>query len=163
MSFYRRVLFPRLMNAQMSSPQIAKYRAAALAEVSGQVLEIGFGTGLNLGSYPASVRRITAVDANPGMHRIARQRIEATGVDVDLRTEDVRSLPFADEVFDSVVSTWTRRITPINKRIADGCHLNKDMRALIQTQPWRIERLDEFYAEGAPKIFGYLYTGVAVK
>jgi hypothetical protein len=65
MGFYRSVLVPRLMTAGMTSQ--AKYRAAALAEVEPEILEIGFGTGLNLGHYPPQVRRITAVDSNSGI------------------------------------------------------------------------------------------------
>jgi len=40
------------------------------------VLEIGFGTGLNLPYYPANVHKLTAVDPNPGMHRLAQKRIK---------------------------------------------------------------------------------------
>ena len=59
----------------MDRPFLAKHRQQLLATVYGDVLEIGFGTGLNLPHYPAQVRRITTVDPNAGMHRLAQRRI----------------------------------------------------------------------------------------
>jgi ubiquinone/menaquinone biosynthesis C-methylase UbiE len=67
MNLYSRYLFPRLMDLAMGDRHLADYRQSLLASVSGKVLEIGFGTGLNLAHYPASVREIDTVDVNPGM------------------------------------------------------------------------------------------------
>ena len=55
---------------------MARLRREMLSEVDGEILEIGFGTGLNLEHYPERVRRLTAVDPGLGMTRIARRRIE---------------------------------------------------------------------------------------
>jgi ubiquinone/menaquinone biosynthesis C-methylase UbiE len=72
------------------------------------VLEIGFGTGLNLPFYPPTLRRLTVVDPNPGMARRARPRVAASGVDVRSLVLDAgRRLPIDDGSFDAVVSTWT--------------------------------------------------------
>src|SRR5262249_29531256 len=76
-------------------------------DVGGGVLEIGFGTGLNLAHYPDHVRRITTVDPNPGMNRLALRRIAASGIEVDRRTLGGESVPFEDGRFDCVGSTWT--------------------------------------------------------
>ena len=75
--------------------------------MGGEVLEIGFGTGLNLPHYPEHVRRITTVDPNPGMGRLARRRIAESGIAVDQRALSGEALPFEDGSFDCVVSTWT--------------------------------------------------------
>lgn len=107
MSFYSRVVFPTLCDWLMSDPRLAALRKDLLADVGGEVLEMGFGTGLNLPHYPEHVRRIVAVDPNPGMNERARRRIEASRVAVDLRPLGGESLPFPDESFDTVVSTWT--------------------------------------------------------
>ena len=45
--------------------------------MGGDILEVGFGTGLNLAHYPEHVRRITTVDPNPGMNKLASKRIAA--------------------------------------------------------------------------------------
>ena len=75
--------------------------------MDGEILEIGFGTGLNLEHYPERVRHLTAVDRGVGMTRIARHRIERSRIDVDLQVQTAEELPFEDERFDCVVSTWT--------------------------------------------------------
>jgi ubiquinone/menaquinone biosynthesis C-methylase UbiE len=107
MGLYSRHIFPRLCDWAMNDPRMAVLRKEALAGVGGEVLEIGFGTGLNLPHYPGHVRRITAVDPNPGMSKIARLRIELSGIAVDQRIIGGERLPFRDGSFDGVVSTWT--------------------------------------------------------
>ena len=78
-----------------------------LAHAYGEVLEIGFGTGLNLPFYPEDVRKITTVDPNVGMHSLARKRIKQTGIEVDQRVLSGERPPFDDDTFDCVVSTFT--------------------------------------------------------
>ena len=54
------------------------------------------------------------------------------------------------------------RFTPLQRRIFGGCHLNRPIRELIADAGFRIEHLDNYYASG-PKMFGYMYEGVATK
>ncbi len=68
---------------------------------------IGFGTGLNLPHYPAKVGRITTVDPNPGMHRLAQRRIKKAAFEVDQRVKSGERLPCQDNTFDCAVSTFT--------------------------------------------------------
>jgi ubiquinone/menaquinone biosynthesis C-methylase UbiE len=68
----------------------------------GRVLEVAVGTGRSLPFYPAGAM-LTGVDLSPAMLAIARRRAADLRVDVDLRTGDAQALPFADEVFDTVV------------------------------------------------------------
>jgi ubiquinone/menaquinone biosynthesis C-methylase UbiE len=107
MNLYSRSIFPRLCDWVMSDPRLARLRIELLADVGGEVLEIGFGTGLNLAHYPSGVRRITTVDPNPGMGKLARRRVAESGIAVDQRTLRGEDLPFDDGAFDCVVSTWT--------------------------------------------------------
>jgi SAM-dependent methyltransferase len=107
MGLYSRFIFPRLCDWSMSSPAIARLRQQLLADVRGDVLEIGFGTGLNLAHYPAHVRRVAAVDPGEGMNRIARTRIGQSPIMVDLHSHSAEALPFDDDRFDCLVSTWT--------------------------------------------------------
>lgn len=204
MNFYSQVIFPRLLDWGMSCPTLAQYRRELLAEVQGDVLEIGFGTGLNLPYYPNHVQKITTVDVNPGVNALAQKRIQATAIAVDHRLLNGENLPMADHTFDSVVSTWTlcsianvdqalqeiyrvlkpsgkfffvehglseepqvqvwqNRLTPLQKIIGDGCHLNRQIQQLITANHFQILKLEKFYANGLPKIGGYLYKGVAIK
>src|SRR3954449_418026 len=107
MGLYSRHVFPRLCDWVMSAPGMSELRKDLLAGVGGEVLEIGFGTGLNLPHYPEHVRKLTTVDPNAGMNRLARRRIAESEINVDQRVLGGEELPFGDETFDCVVSTWT--------------------------------------------------------
>ena len=107
MSFYAQVIFPRLCDLVLNQPFIAKLRRTLLAHAQGDVLEIGFGTGLNLAFYPDHVRKISIVDPNVGMHRLAQRRIKRAGIEVHQHVISSEQLPFADGAFDCVVSTFT--------------------------------------------------------
>lgn len=102
MGFYTQVVFPRLCDLLLNRPLVARHRRELLAHASGEVLEIGFGTGLNLPFYPESVRKLTTVDPNAGMHSLARKRVK-----VEQRVLSGERLPFDDGTFDCVVSTFT--------------------------------------------------------
>lgn len=107
MNLYSRHVFPRVCDCLMGLPGLAEQRRLALAEAGGDILEIGFGTGRNLSSYPGHVRRIMAIDPNVGMSKLALMRIAASGIEVDRRTLGGEALPLDDESFDTVVSTFS--------------------------------------------------------
>jgi ubiquinone/menaquinone biosynthesis C-methylase UbiE len=75
--------------------------------VRGEVLEIGFGSGLNLPYYPRDVRRITAVDRNASTFRLAGERLDASPISVKQVVESSEHLSISDSSFDSVVSTFS--------------------------------------------------------
>jgi ubiquinone/menaquinone biosynthesis C-methylase UbiE len=204
MGFYRRVIFPRLCDWALDQPLVDRYRKELLAEAGGQILEIGFGTGLNLPHYPAGVRRITTVEPNAGMDRRARRRAEETGIEVDQRQLCGESLPFDDGTFDRVVCTftlcsvadpgrvlgeayrvlkpggrflflehglspepgvcrWQRRLNRLQMLLADGCHLDRNVRELVAAVSFRSAEVKEFYADKMPRTHGYLYRGAATR
>lgn len=107
MGFYSQKIFPYLLDWSLSDSTFNQYRQEVLAEVEGEVLEIGFGTGLNLSFYPDEINQIITVDNNPGVHKLAQKRIEKSSITVDHRILSGENLPMADSTFDSVVSTWT--------------------------------------------------------
>ena len=119
---------PGLCDWSMRNPRMARLRREVLSEADGEILEIGFGTGLNLEHYPEHVRHLTAVDPGVGMTRIARRRMEQSRVDVDLHVQTAEELPFEDGRFDCVVSTWTlcsiqeagRAVTEIGRVLRPG-------------------------------------------
>jgi len=61
------IYFPRLLDMTMASSTVSEYRKALLQDVRGEVLEIGFGTGLNLAHYPEQIQKLTTIDVNAGM------------------------------------------------------------------------------------------------
>jgi SAM-dependent methyltransferase len=107
MGFYSRVILPRLCDCLMGLPSLTEQRKMILADVGGDILEIGFGTGLNLPHYPERVRRVTAIDPNPGMNKFALRRIASSCIEVDQRRLGGEAMPFGDGSFDCVVGTWT--------------------------------------------------------
>jgi len=76
MKIYSQYIFPRLLDWTMASSTMSKYRKQLLQEVAGEVLEIGFGTGLNLAYYPETITHLTTVDVNAGMNQLAKKRIK---------------------------------------------------------------------------------------
>ena len=58
---------------------------------------------------------------------------------------------------------WQRRLNWLQMRLAGGCHLDRDMRALVTAQPFASVTIDEFYIEKTPRTHGYLYRGIATK
>jgi ubiquinone/menaquinone biosynthesis C-methylase UbiE len=203
MGFYSNKIFPYLMDWSMSASFLAKYRRETLAHVKGDVLEIGFGTGLNLSYYPEDIHRLVTVDPNPGANQLAQKRIQMSPISVEQKILSGEKLPMQDETFDSVVSTftlcsipnltqalqeiyrvlkpggqfffvehglsrepevqvWQNRLTPVQKVIADGCHLNRNIKQLVERQFGTLT-VEEGYAENLPKVLAYFYRGVATK
>ena len=86
MNIYSQIIFPTLIDRVMSGENFANYRRLVLADAVGSVLEIGFGTGLNLAYYPQNrVEKITTVDVNPGMNKLAQKRIAASSIEIDFQ------------------------------------------------------------------------------
>lgn len=107
MQLYRQYIFPKFLDVVLSSPSISALRSLALGGAKGEILELGFGTGLNLEHYPDTVTKITVIDPNPGMNQRALRRIAKSPIKVDSIELSAESMPFADNSFDTVVSTWT--------------------------------------------------------
>ncbi|PZO22232.1 MAG: SAM-dependent methyltransferase [Leptolyngbya foveolarum] len=203
MGLYSQLIFPRLLELSMSSESMTSYRQRLLSEVSGDVLEIGFGTGLNLPHYPDTVTSLTTVDPNEGMSAIAQKRIDTSPIPVKTQAISGEQLPMPDASFDNVVCTWTlcsipnveqalreayrvlkpggkfffiehglsdergiqrlqNWVTPVQKVVADGCHLNRKIDELLSNVFDQVKS-EEFYADDLPKIMGYFYRGVAIK
>lgn len=106
-NFYTQVIFPRICDLLLNRRSVDRLRRDLLANATGDVLEIGFGTGLNLPFYLESVRKITTVDPNVGMNAIAKRRIKKSGIEVDQKILSGERLPFNGDTFDCVVSTFT--------------------------------------------------------
>jgi ubiquinone/menaquinone biosynthesis C-methylase UbiE len=107
MALYRDVVFPRLINVVMDNEQMRETRSRVCAGLEGDVVEIGFGTGLNLPHLPAGVTRLRVVDPMRRGARLAADRIAASPVPVELAGPDGESLPFPDASADAALCTWT--------------------------------------------------------
>jgi ubiquinone/menaquinone biosynthesis C-methylase UbiE len=107
MGFYGDCILPHIIDFAMSTKAIMDERRRCLEPVGGVVLEIGFGSGLNLPFYPAAVTQVIGVDPSSTSARLARKRIEAAPFRVELIGLSAETLPMEDRSVDTVVSTFT--------------------------------------------------------
>jgi ubiquinone/menaquinone biosynthesis C-methylase UbiE len=199
---YREHLLPRLVDRACGTAELRRWREQVTAGLSGTVVEIGFGSGLNVPAYPAEVSLVYAVEPAATARHLARKRIAASPVRVEhvgLRGE---SIPLDDGSCDGALSTftlctipdveralaevrrvlrpggrfhflehglspdasiarWQHRMEPLQKRLADGCHLTRDPATLVRRAGFEIERVESRYASG-PKPWTWLTEGAAV-
>lgn len=107
-SWYERHVFPRAMDFACGLPMVARQRALVVPLARGCVLEVGIGTGLNMRHYDKSrVTRIVGLDPALQLHPLARERIAAAGLEVELVGLSAERIPLPDASFDSIVCTYT--------------------------------------------------------
>ena len=201
MSFYSDRVFPRVMNLLMNTKHTREVRARVCASLSGEVVEIGFGTGLNLPHLPSTVTCVRAVDPLERGRDLASARIAASPVSVEFIGLDGQSLPLGDDSVDAALSTWTlcsipdpvaavrelkrvlrpggtlhfvehgcspevrvlkwqRRLNPVQRRLACGCNLDRDIPSILEAGGMHVESTS-YYMKGDPKPLGWTFEGVA--
>lgn len=201
-NWYERHLLPYLTDVVCGAELVARQRRKIVPLARGRVLEIGMGTGLNLEHYdPSRVEKVVGLDPVLAMHRLARRRVERSGLAVELAAQSAEEVPFADRSFDTVLVTyslctipdpgaalrearrvlrpggqllfcehglapdesvrrWQDRLTPLWSELAGGCHLNRDIPALLSQSGFHTVELESRYLPG-PRPFTYSYWGAA--
>ncbi|BDU05797.1 methyltransferase [Nocardia cyriacigeorgica] len=109
---YNDQVVPRLVEVACGIKANDKLRAQVCGGLSGRVVEIGFGSGLNVPFYPPSVQSVSAVEPADLGWKLAGKRVAAATVPIERAGLDGQSLPFADNSFDAAVSTWTMCTIP---------------------------------------------------
>lgn len=201
MGFYTERIVPHLVEISCGMSLTEASRRRVCAGLHGRVLEIGFGSGLNVPFYPDAVETVSAVEPADEAWKLAGKRLARSRVPVERSGLDGQALPFPDNTFDTALSTWTmctipdahaalrevrrvlkpggtlhfvehglaphpkvqrwqRRFEPIQKTVGGGCHLTRDIPALVRAAGFEIRDLDTFYEEGAPRIMGALSLGI---
>lgn len=203
MGIYERSVLPRIIDKLLSSDELSRLRQEVCRGLSGTVLEIGFGSGLNVPHLPSTVDRLIAIDPATVGRQLAAARIERRGVHVDYLGLDGTDVDLPDESVDHVLCTMTlctipdvrkalsevqrvlkeggtfaflehgrapdskvqarqHRLTPIQKRLFGGCHLDRDPIELIATSGMALESSSARYERG-PRIMSYFTRGIARK
>ncbi len=201
MGLYSHFIVPRLLEKSMSDPIFTTIRKDLLAHAKGDVLEIGIGSGLNLAEYPSNITELTAIDSNAGFDPFLQKRIATSKINVHHLVASAEELPFADNAFNTVVSTWTfcsienldkalqeiRRVltpdgkllfvehglddnritrllqhclTPFWKRSMGGCHLNRDMKSIIESHGFLFDEYREYNVPGISRIARHMCQGI---
>ncbi len=201
MGLYREHVVPRLVDLACGAAGLDRWRARTTEGLSGTVVEIGFGSGLNLPHYPPAVDVVLAVEPARVARRLARHRIEASAVTVEHVGLDGQRIPLDDESCDAALCTftlctvpdpawaltevrrvlrpggtvhflehglspdpgvarWQHRLDPLQRRLADGCHLTRDPATLVADAGFELQRSEQQYVQG-PKPWSWLTVGVA--
>ena len=100
-------VLPRIIDVACGSKKVEPLRRRVCEDLSGDVVEIGFGSGHNVPFYPATVTRVAAVEPSNVGWKLAGKRLRAATVPVERSGLDGQLLPFADNSFDAAVSSWT--------------------------------------------------------
>lgn len=199
---YRDRVVPRLVNVACGMKANEPLRERVCAGLSGRVVELGFGSGLNVPFYSDAVESVSAVEPADLGWKLSARRRAATRVPIERAGLDGQALPFPDSSFDTALSTWTmctipdieaalgeirrvlvpggtlrfvehglapapevqrwqHRLDPLQQRIAGGCHLNRNIRALIETAGFGIRELEVIRGQG-PAFIDTQSLGVAV-
>jgi ubiquinone/menaquinone biosynthesis C-methylase UbiE len=203
MGFYGDQVLPRVTDLALRGREFARLRARVAAGLEGEVLEVGFGSGLNVPHYPSTVVRARVVDPATLGRKLAASRVAASSVPVEYVGLDGQNLPLESASVDHVLSTWTLctipdvdralaeirrvlrpggalhfvehglspdpktarwqdRLTPLQRRVFGGCHLNRPIARLVTGAGLTLTSINNFQMRG-PRPFGYMYEGVATK
>lgn len=182
-------VLPRLVDASLRGHEIGELRGRVCVGLSGRVLEIGFGSGLNIRWYPPAVTSISAVEPSDAGWQLSERRRRRSDIPIDRAGLDGQHLDLSDGEHDAALVTfslctipdpalalreirralvpggrlhflehglapepgvqrWQRRCEPWQRRLAGGCHLTRDIPALIVANGWHVESLDESYLPG---------------
>jgi SAM-dependent methyltransferase len=112
MGLYGDRVLPRIVNCACGLKAVAPLRQRVCEGLEGDVVEIGFGSGHNVPFYPPAVTRVAAIEPADLGWKLAEKRLREARVPVERSGLDGQSLPFADDSFDSALSTWTMCTIP---------------------------------------------------
>ncbi|HVC71600.1 MAG TPA: class I SAM-dependent methyltransferase [Acidimicrobiales bacterium] len=112
MVFYQEQVLPRLINLALGGKAFHRIRNRVASGLSGRVLEVGFGSGLNVGHYPSDVDRVLAVDPAIVGRRLAARRVNESPIPVEYVGLDGQILPVDSSSIDCVLVTWSMCTIP---------------------------------------------------
>lgn len=182
---------PRLVDASLRGHEVGELREVACRGLTGRVLEIGFGSGLNVRWYPPEVTSVTAIEPSDAGWALSERRRARSSVPVERAGLDGQRLDLPDASHDSVLVTfslctipdpllalrearrvvrpggrlhvlehgsapdesvrrWQRRLEPLQRAVAGGCHLTRDVPATVRTSGWHVDDLEQAYLAGPP-------------
>jgi ubiquinone/menaquinone biosynthesis C-methylase UbiE len=126
MNAYERWILPPLLDLAMRNSEVTRYRERLVPEARGEVLEIGIGSGLNLGFYGTAVERLTGIDPSEELLRMAQSRLRDARFAVRFLAQPCEQVPLEDRSVDTVVTTFTLC------SVADPAQAMREMRRVLK-------------------------------
>jgi len=121
LSWYEERILPHMINFACSASPNQKQRQKIVPEAEGEILEIGFGSGLNVPYYDRSkVRKIWALEPSAGMRRKARPAVDETDMDIEFIDLPGEQIPLDDNSVDTILMTYTLCTIPDTKAALEG-------------------------------------------
>lgn len=195
-------MVPHVVDRALRSREIGELRAEVCAGLSGEVLEVGFGGGLNLRHLPAAVVRVDAVEPSDRGWELSGRRRAECDVPVARVGLDGERLASFDASYDHVLCTftlctipdpalavaemrrvlrpggtvaflehgraptermasWQERLDPVQRRVAGGCHLSRDVPDLLSCAGLDVDRLRAEYLPGPRSPWSFGFRGLA--
>jgi len=189
MGWWSERVVPRVNDKSLATKPVMELRREVCTGLSGRVLELGFGSGLNIDAYPPAVTAVDAVEPSDVGWRLSEERRARASVPIQRVGLDGQQLDAPDASYDAVLSTftlctipdvaaalaevrrvlrpggtlhalehglapdrrvadWQRRLEPLQRRMAAGCHLTRDTPALLTDAGLQVERLEQAYLPG---------------
>jgi ubiquinone/menaquinone biosynthesis C-methylase UbiE len=109
---YSEQVLPRIVDFMCNLENARPQRRRVCEGLTGEVVEIGFGSGLNVPYYPPAVTQVSAVEPADVGWKLAAKRLAETSVPIRRAGLDAGTLPFPDDSFDAALSTWTMCTIP---------------------------------------------------
>ena len=203
MGWWEAHVVPRMVERALSTGDVRRERALVCEGLSGRVLEIGFGSGLNLPHLPPEVTSVDAVEPSDLGWSMSAERRASAAVPVSRIGLDGQGVAVPDATYDAVLCTfslctipdpalaaremtravrprgtvhvlehgaspdrgvlrWQRRLDPLERRVAGGCHLSRDPVALVRDAGLEVGEVSERYLPGPavsrPWTYGYRFV-----
>ena len=204
MGWWKEEVVPHIVDVTLRGRELGKLRRRACEGLHGRVLEVGFGSGLNVPYYPTTIKQVDVVDPSEIAWKKSSDRRLDTTVPVGRLSRDAERLNVGEGTFDAALVTftlctvddpeavlsevrrvlkpgaslhflehgisddpdvvkWQRRLEPLQRRFAGGCHLTRDPAVLAVEAGFSVTAVEQVRLPGGPRPFTEGFLGEAVK
>ena len=204
MGWWKDEVVPHIVDVTLRGRELGALRRRACDGLHGRVLEVGFGSGLNVPYYPATIKQVDVVDPSEiAWKKSAARRLDTT-VPIGRLSRDAERLNVGEATFDAALVTftlctvndpesvlkevrrvlkpgasfhflehgisddpdvvkWQRRLEPLQRRFAGGCHLTRDPAVMAIEAGFSLTKVEQIRLPGGPRAFTEGFFGEAVK
>ena len=204
MGWWKEEVVPHIVEVTLRGRELGELRRRACEGLHGRVLEVGFGSGLNVPYYPTRIKQVDVVDPSEIAWKKSSDRRLDTTVPIGRLSRDAERLNVGEGTFDAALVTftlctvddpeavlsevrrvlkpgaslhflehgisddpdvvkWQRRLEPLQRRFAGGCHLTRDPAVLAVEAGFTVTAVEQVRLPGGPRPFTEGFLGEAVK